>query len=39
MGTVGANTTRTMMKVEAVTSVATETSTKIVEEHLKTGGR
>ena len=39
MGTVVANTTKSMIKVEAVTSVVTEVSTKLVEEHLKNGGR
>lgn len=39
MGTVVANTTKSMIKVEAVTSVVTEVSTKLVEEHLKHGGR
>ena len=35
MGTVGANTTKSMMKVETVTSVATEASIKLVEDRIK----
>lgn len=38
MGTVGTNTTKSMMKVETVTSVVTEASTKLVEDHIKKGG-
>lgn len=38
MGIVGANTTKSIMKVEAVTSVTTEISTKLLEEHLIIGG-
>ena len=38
MGTVGANTTKSMMKVETVTSVATEASTKLIEDRIKKGG-
>ena len=38
MGTVGANTTKSMMKVETVTSVATEASTKLIEDSIKKGG-
>lgn len=35
MGTVGANTTKSMIKVETVTSVVTEASTKLVEDRIK----
>ncbi len=35
MGTVGANTTKSMIKVETVTSVVTEASTKLVEDCIK----
>ena len=35
MGTVGANTTKSMIKVETVTSVVTEVSTKLVEDCIK----
>ena len=38
MGTVGANTTKSMIKVETVTSVVTEASTKLVEDRIKKGG-
>lgn len=38
MGVVGANTTKSIMKVEAVASVTTEISTRLLEEHIIIGG-